>query len=66
VFASGESLKKIACDSTLDEALERIGFDEVSTLLRLEIEDAGVHFEFPGWSSIVGEDSRLTLVPYVP
>jgi hypothetical protein len=65
-FGSGESLKKFVCDSTLDEALEKLGFDEISSLFRIEIEDCRVCFEFPGWSSIAGESSHLTLMSYLP
>jgi hypothetical protein len=66
VFRSGESFQKFVCDLTLDEALERIGFDEISSRFGIEIEDCGVHFEFPGWSSVVDESSHLILVPYIP
>jgi hypothetical protein len=51
------------CDSTLDEALERVGFDEISILFGIEIEDYGAHFEFSGWSLIAEQSSHPTLVP---
>jgi hypothetical protein len=61
-FGSGESLKRLVGDSALDEALENFGFDELSNLFTIEIEDAGLHFEFPGWLSVAGESSGLTLI----
>jgi hypothetical protein len=32
--------------------LEKIGFAEISGVFRIEIEDRGVRFDFPGWSSV--------------
>jgi hypothetical protein len=66
VFGSGESLNKFVSNSTLDEALGKVGFDEISIVFGIEIDDRGVSFEFPGWSWIADENSRLTLVPYIP
>jgi hypothetical protein len=65
-FGSGESFQKFVCEMTLDAALERIGFDEIWSRFGIEIEECGVHFEFPGWSSIVDESSHLILIQTIP
>jgi hypothetical protein len=61
-FVTSESVKQFVGDRTLDEALENIGLDEFTGLFQIEIDDGWVNCEFPGWSSIDGEDSHLTLV----
>jgi hypothetical protein len=66
VFGSGESFTKFVFDSTLDGALERIGFDEISTFFQIEIEDCGPYAEFPGWSSVSDDSSHLTLTQTIP
>jgi hypothetical protein len=66
VFGSGESFQRFITDSTLDEALEKVGFGEMYIFFGFEIEDCGLHFEFPGWSSIPDDNSRLILVLYLP
>jgi hypothetical protein len=38
MFRPGESLNKFVCDSTLDEWLEKVGFDQISSLFGIEIE----------------------------
>jgi hypothetical protein len=38
-FASGESLKRLIGDSTLDEVLETVGLGEITSLMRIEMED---------------------------
>jgi hypothetical protein len=62
VFESGEPFETFVIDSTLDDALEKLGLDEISALFGIEIKDVGVHFEFPGWSSVADEISHLTLI----
>jgi hypothetical protein len=61
-FASGESLKRMADDLTLDEALDTFGFDEIMGLLSIEIEGGGACSDFPGWSSVADDDSHVTLI----
>jgi hypothetical protein len=40
-FVSAESLKSLIGDSMRAEALENIGFDDISNLLNIEVEDGG-------------------------
>jgi hypothetical protein len=47
-FVSGELLKRFVSDSTLDEALESLGFDQISRLFRVEIDDGVLSVDFPG------------------
>jgi hypothetical protein len=70
-FGSGETLKRIVSDRTLDEALEYLGVTETLCLLRIEVEDDGAEveedgadLEFPGWVSVADESSHLTLARY--
>jgi hypothetical protein len=65
-FASSESLKRFVRDSTLNEALKRVGLDEMSIVLKLEVSDGRVPCEFPGWSSVDGGGSPLILVQDLP
>jgi hypothetical protein len=60
-FGSGDTLKKIVRDRTLDEALEHFGFTEISSLFRIEVEDDVSDFSFPGWIPVGDESSPLTL-----
>jgi hypothetical protein len=62
-FASRDSLKRLVGDSMLDEVLETFGLDEISGLFRIEIDDGGVSFDFPGWSFVADGLSRPALVP---
>jgi hypothetical protein len=62
VFGSGEPFKTFVIDSTLDDALEKFGLDQISTFFGIEINDVGVHFEFPGWSAVTDEILHLTLI----
>jgi hypothetical protein len=63
-FATSKSLKKLVFGSTLDQVLENIGLDDVSSFLRIDLEvtDGEVDFEFSGWSSVGDGRSPLTLV----
>jgi hypothetical protein len=64
-FFKGESLKQIVGDVTVDEALENIGFTELSNALKIEIsdiDDGGAPFEFGGWSLINDEDSYFLVM----
>jgi hypothetical protein len=65
-LVSGETLKRLIGDLTLDEALDNFGFDEIMSLLKIEIEGGGGHSDFPGWSSVVDEGSHLTLIQDIP
>jgi hypothetical protein len=47
-FGSGGTLKKIVRDGTLDEALEHLGFTEITSLFRIEVEDDDSESFFPG------------------
>jgi hypothetical protein len=60
-FGSGDTLKKIVRARTLDEALEHLGFTEISSLFRIEAEDDVTDLSFPGWISVANEGSHLTL-----
>jgi hypothetical protein len=63
-FGSGETLKKIARDTTLDEALERLGLIVILSLFRIEVEDDPADLEFPGWIPVADASSHLTLARY--
>jgi hypothetical protein len=60
-FGSSASLMKILGGRPLDEGLDSIGFKEISSLLRIEVEDGGVDLEFPGWISVGDGGSTLVL-----
>jgi hypothetical protein len=60
-FGSGATLKRILRDRTLDEALEDLGFIEISGLFRIEVEEDGSDLSFPGWIRVPGASSHLTL-----
>jgi hypothetical protein len=62
-FGSGDSLKRIVRDLTLDEALEHLGVSVISSQFRIEVEDDCSDLSFPGWVSVVDERSHLTLAP---
>jgi hypothetical protein len=59
-FASGETLKIIVRDRTLDEALEHIGVTYIWSLFQIEVEEDGSDLSFPGWVSLADESSHLT------
>jgi hypothetical protein len=61
-FGSGESLKKMVGGATLDDVLDNAGFNEISSLFRIEIEHRRGDLEFEGWVSIGERGSNLTLV----
>jgi hypothetical protein len=52
-FGSGEALKKIVGDAMLDEALDDIGFSEISSLFRIEVNQGGEKLGFSGWVSVL-------------
>jgi hypothetical protein len=60
-FGSGDTLKRIVRTGTLDEALEHLGFTEISQLFRIEVEDDCTDLTFPGWVPVADEVSHLTL-----
>jgi hypothetical protein len=64
VFGSGETLRRIVGDTTLDEVLEDLGVTESLCLIRIEVEEDGADLEFPGWVPATDESSHLTLVRY--
>jgi hypothetical protein len=47
-------------------ANEKMGLGEITGLFRIEIDDGGVNFDFPGWLSADDESSHLTLVQDIP
>jgi hypothetical protein len=61
-FGSANSLKRVVGEMKLDDALEHFGFDEISSLFRIEVTQGGLDLEFPGWSSVVDADSHLIIV----
>jgi hypothetical protein len=63
---SGETLKKLIGDATLDDALEKFGFDDVLIVLRIEFNEGGVPFDFSGWSFVADGPSRFALVHDLP
>jgi hypothetical protein len=63
-FASYESLKTFALDSALDAALEKVGISEISSVMRIEIDDGEVDCDFPGWA--YDELSHFALVKDAP
>jgi hypothetical protein len=65
-FATSELLKKLVSNSTLDEVLEGIGLNDISSLLRIELAHGGVDFELPGWSVVVDRPFRFALVHDLP
>jgi hypothetical protein len=60
-FGSGETLKRFVREMTLDEALESLGFTVISSLFRIEVEDAGSDLSFLGWIPVADASSHLTL-----
>jgi hypothetical protein len=63
-FGSGESVKKIVGDRTLDEALDHFGFNQISCLFRIEVNHSGSDLDFPGWVSVGDSDSTLVLAQH--
>jgi hypothetical protein len=61
-FASGESLKKIVGDLTLVEARRGFGFNDISSLFRIELNQGAGDLTFPGWVSVRDGDSTLVSV----
>jgi hypothetical protein len=61
-FVSGESLKRLMRDSTLDDLLETVGLGEISILMKIEMEDDEIPVDIGGWSSVRDPSSYLTLV----
>jgi hypothetical protein len=60
-FGSGDTLKRIVRDMTLDEALEHLGVSVISNQFRIKVEDDCSDLSFPGWVSVVDECSHMTL-----
>jgi hypothetical protein len=61
-FSSGEFLNKLVGDSRLDEVLETLGLSEITSLLKIELEESETQIGFTGWSSTGDGSSFLTLV----
>jgi hypothetical protein len=47
----------------LDEVLEKIGLEEITSVFEIDVDEKGVEFEFPSWRLVGDEDSHLSLVP---
>jgi hypothetical protein len=60
-FGSGDTLRSIVGDRTLDEAFGHLGFSEIRSLVRIEVEDDDSDLPFPGWVSVADASSHLTL-----
>jgi hypothetical protein len=60
-FGSGESLMRIIGDVTLDEGLEYLGFNKISTVFKIEVAQGRVELNFPGWVSVDEAAAHLTL-----
>jgi hypothetical protein len=60
-FGSGDTLKRIVRDMTLDDALEHLGIMEISGLFRIEIEADVCDLSFPGWVPVADTSLHLTL-----
>jgi hypothetical protein len=61
IFGSGDTLRSIVGERTLDEALKHLGFSKNSSLFRIEVEDDDSDLPFPGWVSVADASSHLTL-----
>jgi hypothetical protein len=48
--------------ATLNEGLESLGFVDISSLSKIEVEDGGVGISFPGWVSVGDGGSGLVLI----
>jgi hypothetical protein len=62
VFGSGGSLKRVVGDATLDEALEHIGFDDISSLFKIDVNEDGADLNFSGWISVGDSGSTMLLI----
>jgi hypothetical protein len=62
IFGSGVGLKNIVGDVLL-EALETIGFADISSLFEIEVNEEGVDLAFPGWVSVGDRGSTVVLIP---
>jgi hypothetical protein len=60
-FQSSKSVKKIAGDLPLEEALETLGFSLMSSVFSITVDD-GAELEFPGWVSVSDSESPFALV----
>jgi hypothetical protein len=60
-FGSGDTLRTIVRDRTLAEAMEHLGFAEISRLFRIEVDNDGSDLLFPGWIRVDSDSSHLTL-----
>jgi hypothetical protein len=61
-FESGDSLKTLMGDSTLDEVLDSLGLEAMLSFFEIEIADRGADVDFGGWSYVVEGGSRFALV----
>jgi hypothetical protein len=58
---SGETLKRIVRAGTLDEALGYLGFVQISSRFRIEVEEDVCDLSFPGWIPDADDGSPLIL-----
>jgi hypothetical protein len=60
-FGSGDTLKKLVRDRTLDESLEHHGIPGISRIFRIEVGEDATDLVFPGWIPVADDNSHLTL-----
>jgi hypothetical protein len=61
IFVSGVSLKEIVRARTLDEALEHIGFADISSLFEIYVNAGAVDLDFAGWVSVGDTGSTVVI-----
>jgi hypothetical protein len=61
-FGSGDTVRRLVRDLTLDEAFDDLGIIEISSPFGIEVDDDFLDLSFPGWCSVTDESSQLTLV----
>jgi hypothetical protein len=63
-FQSAESLKTVVGELKLDVALEHLGLTHISSLFKIAIGRGTMQFDFAEWTSVVDDNSHLTLIRY--
>jgi hypothetical protein len=60
-FGSGDTLKLIVRDRPVNEALEHLGFTDIWSQFRIDVDEGESNLSFPGWIPISDGRSDLTL-----
>jgi hypothetical protein len=60
-FQSAETLRKVVGNATLDEFLGQLGFTHISSLFRIEVNNAIIASDYAEWFSGFDESSHLKL-----